>query len=70
MANVLKVVLLGQSGVGKTCIINKFTTGIYDPEVVTSITAQFISKTIEFKDYKQSINLIYGILQVKKNISH
>ena len=55
MANVLKVVLLGQSGVGKTCIINKFTTGIYDPEVVTSITAQFISKTIEFKDYKQSI---------------
>ena len=49
------MVLLWLSGVGKTCIINKFTTGIYDPETVTSITAQFISKTIEFKDYKQTI---------------
>ena len=55
MATVLKVVLLGESGVGKTCIINKFTSGIFDPEVVSSISAQYISKTIEFKDLKQTI---------------
>ena len=55
MATVLKVVLLGESGVGKTCIINRFTSGIYDPEVGSSISAQFISKTIEFKDLKQTI---------------
>ena len=55
MAHVLKVVLLGESGVGKTCIINRFTSGIYDPEVCSSISAQFISKTIEFKDFRQSI---------------
>ncbi len=51
----LKVVLLGESGVGKTCIINKFTSGIFDPEVVTSLSAQFISKSIEFKDINQTI---------------
>ena len=55
MATTLKVVLLGESGVGKTCIINKFTSGIYDPEVVSSISAQFVSKTIEIKDIKQTI---------------
>ena len=55
MATVLKVVLLGESGVGKTCIINKFTSGIFDPEVTTSLSAQFVSKTIEFKDLKQTI---------------
>ena len=55
MATVLKVVLLGESGVGKTCIINRFTSGIFDPEVGSSISAQFISKTIEFKDLKQTI---------------
>ena len=55
MATVLKVVLLGESGVGKTCIINKFISGIFDPEVTTSLSAQFVSKTIEFKDLKQTI---------------
>ena len=55
MATSLKVVLLGESGVGKTCIINKFTSGIFDPEVVTSLSAQFISKSIEFKDINQTI---------------
>ena len=51
----VKVVLLGESGVGKTSIISQFTSGVFDSNVVTSITAQFISKTIEFKDLKKSI---------------
>ena len=55
MATILKVVLLGESGVGKTCIINRFTSGIYDPDVGSSISAQFISKSIEFKELKQTI---------------
>ena len=55
MATVLKVVLLGESSVGKTSIINKFISGIFDPEVTSSLSAQFVSKTIEFKDLKQTI---------------
>ena len=42
MATVLKVVLLGESGLGKTCIINKFISGIFDSEVTTSISASHI----------------------------
>ncbi len=55
MATALKVVLLGESGVGKTCIINMFTTGKYDSDIGSSISAQFTSKTVEYKEFKQTI---------------
>ena len=50
--NPYKVVLLGESGVGKTCIIAQFTNGKFDANTVTSLTAQFIRKTMEFADKK------------------
>ena len=50
--NPYKVVLLGESGVGKTCIIAQFTSGTFDANTVTSLTAQFIRKTMEFADNK------------------
>ena len=52
MSEPYKVVLLGESGVGKTCIIAQFTNGVFDPDTVTSLTAQFIRKTISFEDNK------------------
>ena len=42
----LKVVLLGEAGTGKTCLISKFTAGIFNSETVSSLSAQYISKTI------------------------
>ena len=51
----VKVVLVGESGVGKTSIIAQFTTGQFDPDCVTSLSAQFISKTVDFQDIGQSI---------------
>ena len=42
-----KVVLIGESGVGKTCIIAQFTNGKFDANTVTSLTAQYIRKSIE-----------------------
>ena len=47
MTNVLKVVLLGEAGTGKTCLISNFTTGKYNSNTVTSLSAQFITKTIQ-----------------------
>ena len=51
----VKVVLLGESGVGKTSIISQFTTHKFDPHRETSLSAQFISKTVEFSDINKSI---------------
>ena len=52
MSDPYKVVLVGESGVGKTCIIAQFTSGKFDPSTVSSLTAQFIRKTLEFPDGK------------------
>jgi small GTP-binding protein len=47
----IKVVLLGEAGVGKTSIIHQFTYHKFDPDCISSISAQFISKTIDYKGY-------------------
>ena len=41
-----KIVLVGESGVGKTSIINYFIYGKFDNKVLSSISLQFISKEI------------------------
>ena len=51
----VKVVLLGESGVGKTSIIAQFTTGNFDPDVVTSLSAQYVSKTVEYDNLQKAI---------------
>ena len=52
---VVKVVLLGESGVGKTCIISQFTEHKFDQNVLSSLSAQFVSKTIEYLDFGKAI---------------
>ena len=46
----VKVVLVGESGVGKTSIISRFITDSFDSEVLSSSSAQFISKTIKLSE--------------------
>ena len=51
----LKVVLLGESGVGKTSIISQFISGKFDSDCISSLSAQYISKTVDFNDINKSI---------------
>ena len=51
----IKVVLLGESSVGKTSIINQFTTNKFNPRCPTSVSAQFTSKIIKFPQFDKSI---------------
>ena len=51
----VKVVLLGESGVGKTCIISQFIEHKFDQSVLASLSAQFVSKTIEYIDFGKAI---------------
>ena len=51
----VKVVLLGESGVGKTSIISQFTSNTFNPRCATSVSAQFISKKVEFPEYHKTI---------------
>ena len=51
----VKVVLLGESGVGKTSIISHFTKNQFNSRVETSVSANFISKVVDFPEINKSI---------------
>jgi small GTP-binding protein len=50
-----KVVLLGESGVGKTSIIKQFTKHAFDEEMESSISSQFSSKVVNIPDTDKAI---------------
>ena len=51
----IKVVLLGEAGVGKTSIIQQFTTHKFDPDILSSISSQYTAKTIDFLDLNAAV---------------
>ena len=46
----IKVVLLGESGVGKTCIISRFANNIFNEHDLTTILCSYSSKTISLNN--------------------
>ncbi len=57
---VCKVVLLGESGVGKTCIINRFITDTFSDNEKSSAIPTFTKKTMTFDEF-QGKNLKFEI---------
>ena len=53
---IYKVVLIGESGVGKTSIINRYFSNKFSSELYKSTSAQFYKKEVFIKDYNRSIN--------------
>jgi Ras-related protein Rab-22 len=51
----LKVVLLGESGVGKTSIIQRYINNSFNPGISTTGGANFTTKLMDFKEEKQKI---------------
>ncbi len=51
----VKVVLIGESGVGKTSITTQFTEKTFSEEFVTSASATFVSKTMEYEEFKKAL---------------
>ncbi|XP_028783011.1 ras-related protein RABF1-like [Neltuma alba] len=46
----VKLVLLGDSGVGKSCIVLRFVRGQFDPASKVTVGASFLSQTIALQD--------------------
>lgn len=51
----IKVALVGESGVGKTSIINRYVSNLYRSNFIPSMSASYSNKTIEIKDFKKFI---------------
>ena len=54
-----KLVLLGDSAVGKTCIISRYVLGSFDPNQITSSGSSYCTKNINYENIKK--NLIFDI---------
>lgn len=50
-----KVVMLGESGVGKTCIINRYINNTFNPESMTTSGASYATKTMYFDNYEKNM---------------
>ncbi|XP_037551344.1 ras-related protein Rab-15-like [Nematolebias whitei] len=52
-----RLLLLGDSGVGKTCMLRRFTEGEFDPSHISTIGVDFKMKTIEIDGTKVRVQI-------------
>ena len=50
-AQTCKVVLLGESGVGKTCIIARFINNTFEDNLISTTGASYAGKTMTFDEH-------------------
>ena len=50
-AKTCKVVLLGESGVGKTCIISRYTNNTFEENIMSTTGASYCGKAMTFDEY-------------------
>ena len=53
--DVCKVVLLGESGVGKTSIISRFSNGSFENNILSTNGASYICRNLTFPEYQNRI---------------
>ena len=58
-----KVVLVGNAGVGKTCLVRRFTQGMFPPGQGATIGVDFMIKTVEIEGEKIKVRLIQNYLK-------
>ena len=51
-----KVVLVGDTGVGKTCIIQRYVNNDYKENIESTISSTYTYKVVEYKQYKKSLS--------------
>jgi small GTP-binding protein len=53
----LKVVLVGEAGIGKTCIIQRYINNVYNDSTASSDTATYTNKKIKIGDKTLSLDI-------------
>ena len=55
--NELKCILVGETGIGKTCLINSLMGYGFNPNEQSSISSSFVTKIIKIGDKSYKVNL-------------
>ena len=53
----VKIVLIGESGVGKTCIVSRFVSDMFDANAPSTDGASYAAKTIYFEEHKVNLQM-------------
>ena len=53
----VKIVLIGESGVGKTCIVSRFVSDMFDANSPSTDGASYAAKTIYFEEHKVNLQM-------------
>ena len=57
LTTALQVVLVGNAGVGKTCLVRRFTQGMFPPGQGATIGVDFMIKTVEIDGEKIKLQI-------------
>ena len=52
-----KIVLVGNAGVGKTCVVRKATVGIFDPDSEPTLGASYTAKTVSINNEEMRLQI-------------
>jgi small GTP-binding protein len=53
----LKIVVVGDSGVGKTCLLLKYIRDVFDPDTQTTLGVEFMTKIVETEKHRIQLQL-------------
>lgn len=54
---IYKVILVGDSGVGKACLIQRYVNDKYSDDTESTNASTYTYKIVEYKDYNKTISL-------------
>lgn len=57
----LKVILLGDGGVGKSCLMNRFIQNRFDTSLFHTIGVEFLNKEVNYQDQGYTIQVTMTI---------
>lgn len=61
-----KVVLMGDSGVGKTSIVNRYTKDTFENNILSTAGVCFLSKLLDFPEVQKTCKL--DVIKIKNNL--
>ena len=61
-----KVVLMGESGVGKTSIVNRYTKDTFENNILSTAGVSFLSKLLDFPEVQKTCKL--DVIKIKNNL--
>ena len=66
---IFKILLLGDPGVGKTSLLRRFIDNLFDPDYMTTIGVQFMTRVVNFDQYSVKL-IIWDIAGQSKHATY